>query len=673
MKLFIKSVVIWPEDPNFVPRVVPFDTSKVSIISGWSSTGKSSIVDIINYVLGSGTCSIPVGVIRDVASWYGLEIETDTGMIRIARPKPAERQVSDEIWWQQGSETDEPLPRRPKATSTVARMKLMFDGLSGLSNLSVVPDGAQDRASFRDMVSFNLQPQHVVANPYTLLFKADSSDHRAKLQHILPLAMGIITNEDLVRTHRVRLLREELKRVETELRSRRNAIDNWRATAQGAFFRAQELSLLPDGEPPSSLNALINLLREVVKGRGRSVASAGRVTAAVTRLEGIVRKEQELDAQISDDRRRLRKLRSLAGTVNDYDAVLQEQTASVVGAGWFKSKTHYDACILCGSGTPIAQVALDELDSSIAEISALAAGAASTRPMVDRDIVVIQEQLLKDERELLSLRQTRQTFEAEVDQERGQSQRLEDVFRFIGSTEQALRMLGEVDGEGGLVERAAALRREISGLDSEMDEDDQRARAERVHNQISTYIPKFIKSLGVAGAEGKPVLDERELNLKFERVGANRPDFLWEIGSGENWMGYHLATLLALHGVFLAREKKNPVPTFLVIDQPSQVYFPSDTFDDLIARKDSDPSPARRRRHLTDIESTVAIFRSLARAHQKFEGRLQIIVLDHADKTAWGDIEGIEGVYDWRGGEDFLIPSAWIPEPAESAPDKPID
>lgn len=38
-------------------------------------------------------------------------------------------------------------------------------------------------------------------------------------------------------------------------------------------------------------------------------------------------------------------------------------------------------------------------------------------------------------------------------------------------------------------------------------------------------------------------------------------------------MGYHIATLLALHEYFVDL-KWNPVPQFLIIDQPSQVYFP---------------------------------------------------------------------------------------------------
>ena len=678
MKLLIHEIIIWPEDVQHDPRILSFNPAAVSVITGWSGTGKSSIVDIIDYVLGAGSCSIPVGVIRDTASWFGLKIETETGVMRLARPKPAARQVSDDIWLQQGAEVETPLPKRPHATTNVARLKALFDVFSGLSNLALDPDndrGFAGRASFRDMAAFNLQPQHLVANPYTLFFKADSSEHRETLRHVLPLAMGIVTNEELVRMHRLRILRDELRKLETELRTRRNAIDNWSANARGAFFRAQELSLLPAGDPPGDLRGLITVLQEVVDAGGLSVATPGRVSVAVTRLENIRRQEQDLDNRLNAERRRLRKLRSLSRSVYEFADVLAEQSASVKGVGWFKAHTIADACVLCGSDSDVARQALEELEEPIAELQALTTGTTSTRPMVDRDIILIQESLLATERELLALRRTRSEFEAEVDRERGQSQSLENVYRFIGSTEQALRMLGDVEGDDGLEARAAKLRADIRDIERQYNEEERRRRARDVHEAISRYIPRFISSLEIAGAEGKPVLDERELNLRFERDGAKGADFLWEIGSGENWMAYHLAALLALHGVFLGRGQNNPVPTFLVIDQPSQVYFPSDTFEQFL---EGHPTPGavqgtdrRRTRRLSDIESTRRIFSSLARARSAFNGRLQIIVLDHADHHAWGEIDGVEEVANWRGDEDFLIPAAWIPADAREA-DVPV-
>src|SRR4051812_15362070 len=115
MKLFIHQLIIWPEDPNLEPRTIPFEADHISVISGWSGTGKSSIIGIIDYVLGAGSSTIPVGIIRDQASWYGLLLETDVGLMRLAREKPTWREVSDEFWLQQGEDVDQPLPRRPRA------------------------------------------------------------------------------------------------------------------------------------------------------------------------------------------------------------------------------------------------------------------------------------------------------------------------------------------------------------------------------------------------------------------------------------------------------------------------------------------------------------------------------------------------------------------------------
>jgi len=58
------------------------------------------------------------------------------------------------------------------------------------------------------------------------------------------------------------------------------------------------------------------------------------------------------------------------------------------------------------------------------------------------------------------------------------------------------------------------------------------------------------------------------------------------IGSAKNWVGYHLAATLSLQAHFIDRQR--PVPSFLVLDQPTQAFFPSD-------RPDEDASDEDRR------------------------------------------------------------------------------
>ncbi|WP_422384571.1 DUF3732 domain-containing protein [Roseibium album] len=656
MKLHIKELIIWPEDPNVEPRIIVFDPEKLSVISGWSSTGKSSVISIIDYVLGAGTSAIPVGIIRDNASWYGLTLDTDVGLIRLGREKPQLRQVSDQYWLLQGEEVLHSPPRRPRPNARTERIKQLFDDLSQLSNLDTDPSGRGfgGRASFRDMAAFNFLPQHVVANPYTLFFKADTSQHREKLRNVMPLALGILTNEDLVKLHTRRLLRDELRRVESDLNLRREALERWRGNATVAFYHAQELSLLPSGPLPESLDEVIDILKEVVAGGGETVATSGRVSVAVDRLQELREREREFDRSISDGKRRLRRLRSLRSSVADYGDILAEQKQRVRGVGWFKEAIVAHECILCGSDSGAARRALEELEEPISELEDLIAGTAATPPVVDREILDVEAQLIKDEQSLLTLRRTRIAAEATVDAEQGRSQSLENVYRFLGGTEQALTMVGEVESEGGLRQQEEDLRYRISELDRALDQNRQREREIRIHTGISKGISRFIELLEIVGADGTPSLDQRELNIKFERSEGEKPDFLWEIGSGENWMAYHLAAMFSLHTLFLRPGSQSPVPSFLVIDQPSQVYFPSDTYKQFVENDGDQDSSLRS----LDLQRTRQIFKAIAHV-QKALGGLQVIILDHADRNTWGDIENIKEVGNWRGG-DALIPSSWL-------------
>ena len=76
MFLQIREIVLWPRVPQFKPRRVTFELGRVNVISGASRTGKSAVIPIIDYCLGSGTCSIPVNTIRNYCEWFGIVVAT---------------------------------------------------------------------------------------------------------------------------------------------------------------------------------------------------------------------------------------------------------------------------------------------------------------------------------------------------------------------------------------------------------------------------------------------------------------------------------------------------------------------------------------------------------------------------------------------------------------------
>lgn len=125
----------------------------------------------------------------------------------------------------------------------------------------------------------------------------------------------------------------------------------------------------------------------------------------------------------------------------------------------------------------------------------------------------------------------------------------------------------------------------------------------------------------------------------------NGPVPLFRMGSGENWVGYHVLAHLALHKWF--RQKKRPVPAFLFLDQPSQAHYPPE--------KDAEGSIDALGNE--DQAAVLQLFQLASDAAAELAPELQIIVMDHADlKTDWFSDAVVER---WRNGLK-LIPQAWL-------------
>ncbi|MDQ0418680.1 hypothetical protein J2Z48_002883 [Croceifilum oryzae] len=105
----IKEVVLWPKKSNLAPRRLRFELGKVNVISGASRTGKSAIIPIIDYCLGSDKCSIPVKTIRDTCAWFGVVVKTRHGEILLARREPGQDLKCNDMIIIEGKEVEVPI------------------------------------------------------------------------------------------------------------------------------------------------------------------------------------------------------------------------------------------------------------------------------------------------------------------------------------------------------------------------------------------------------------------------------------------------------------------------------------------------------------------------------------------------------------------------------------
>ncbi len=145
------------------------------------------------------------------------------------------------------------------------------------------------------------------------------------------------------------------------------------------------------------------------------------------------------------------------------------------------------------------------------------------------------------------------------------------IERFVGRLEQALVSLDRSEEGSELSEQIGRLEDRIEELRRIYSENEVNVKKANALRLIETMAATIIPLLDAEWPTAPIALVIDDLTIRV--IHPDRSDYLWEIGSGANWLAYHVAVTLALQRFFL-EQPGHPVPGMLIYDQPSQVYFP---------------------------------------------------------------------------------------------------
>jgi hypothetical protein len=664
MKAKIAKIVLWPKRRDKKPRVIAFQMTGVEVITGQSQTGKSSLISIVDYCLGSDKCTIPVGEIRDSVEWFGvvLLLNNKSEML-VARRNPGVLSATGEMFMEEAPRLvlrDE-LERNANVETVINRLNQLA-GLPALPLADTDESSFGGRPSFRDTSAFQFQPQHIVANPRTLFFKADTFEHQEKLKYFFPFVLGAIDTQTLELRRELRSLEAELKTKRDQLDARRIRSNVWLQDFQAFFAQAREYGLLPDVVDSAASNAsvetLVGQLKPVpalLKQQTNPRVERGATQRMAKEIAALRKEEETLTAAIADRRRKLTKIEQLRTSADGYSQALTVQSGRLGPLHWFSEHlAEGHSCPVCGSESDSAKAEIEHLTKLAKGVESSIGTIETVNEVLDKEATSLGEQLRKLEDGLAGLRGQLEQMESRSEELRSQRQTLRDIYTFGGRLEEALRNYSAADQGSALAEAVTRLERSISELRSRVDQNSVNRKESLALDHISETTRYYAEILGVEHFERPARIDIRNLTLVIEGPHGRR-DHLWEIGSGANHMGYHVATLLALHEHFL-NIGYNPVPQFLIIDQPSQAFFPEALLPRPSGRKRGESEPVMGS---DDIVRVNRIFRALSMASKRTKNRVQLVIIDHADEMTWEGIDNVHVVERWRGG-NALIPQDWL-------------
>ena len=686
MHLQVKKIVLWPRNSDLAPRVLPFEVGTVNVISGLSKTGKSAIIPIIDYCLGSEKCSIPVKTIRDACSWFGVVFDTAQGELLLARREPGQLKATGDMFVAQAVTVTIP-ERIDKPNANVEGVKRTLDELAGLTQLDFDPEHSgltfKGRPSFRDMTAFVFQPQNIVANPNVLFFKSDSTDHREKLKTIFPYVLGAVTPEALALEHEAQRLRMELRRKERELESIRQVSLRWVAEVRARASRAHELGLLTTA--PTETATIAELIAELrtaaatvgtILGDTEPTLRAEALGGAAEELVALQREEAAVSSTLSQLKQRYADMTRFREAATEYRGSLSIRRDRLQVADWIGGLFEAEhECPLCGTANTPAASTVESLRSALRQVEDQASAVSQVPAAFDREYQRVRADLDLETERINAVRLRRRTLQATSEEARSRQYQLAESARFAGGLEEALARYDQIASDGELSAEAAALRERVSAIEERLRALDVRAAVGRATQRFATLVGRILPELDTERPDDPVQLVIDELTIRV--TGQDRDDYLWEIGSGANWLAYHVATSVALHQLFRSLPQ-NHVPSFVVYDQPSQVYFPRLQHEDGSGEEgaphpsgpppdekppaidaQSPPPGVPRRFRDEDVIAVRKVFAVLANAARDSKGAWQVIILDHAGADVWGDVPGVHLVEDWHGATK-LVPPEWL-------------
>nr|WP_315422398.1 DUF3732 domain-containing protein [uncultured Pedobacter sp.] len=682
MKLTIKYVILYPQDDALAPRFIKFDEEKVNVITGYSKRGKSAIISIIDYCLASSECDIPIGMIRNKVDKFAIFISLNNQTVFIGRDSPANNaKASDVMYFYdiQGKgdnpafNTNEWIQDAKQYKTNRDYIKNFLGVYSGLENIASKTTSYQDKAdspaSFRDTAAFLFQPQNIIANPTTIFYKTDTFDHLRRLKTLFPLVLGYKSYEMLTIEQEIDTLEKIEKDKQKKLDDLKNQYENWQSDIYEYYTTAIRLNLtnqdinIDTGGVNLIKNALYNIVQDI---KNRQYFKQGSALRYSDKLEELDSSRVNLTRELDALKIGLQKIQQFDRSKEEYvSEVAVELENRLKPVEWFLQQNGTNVCPFCDSVSEKAINKLLQLKNAKDRNKIVLESSRSDSFSFEKEkrdyktnIKIKEEEITKIDANMNIL----------LNEDRENLRKFQDIFEFSGKIEHVLENLEKISPSTGLsieLERISneltQKRRRLKSLKEKFDKD---LCLKRVTENIADYV----KILPIENRDSRQVLLDPDISIgiRIKDEETKNINFLHKLGSGSNHMCFHLATLLGLHQYFLKLPesgKINYIPSFLVIDQPSQVYFPE--LPDNLPSVDDTEDVVEQKQISEDIENTTAIFNACSKFMTWNNNQTQIIILEHASSSTWSGLDNIHLVEEWRGqegSEEFnaLLPQDWL-------------
>lgn len=614
MNFGFDSITLWSRTGE--RRGLQFKRNRLNVITGESHTGKSALLDIIDYCFLASSHKLPDSIINENVGWYGLTFYVNDKTYTIARRSPRDNEVSSEYYF---SSTGV-VPDMPESNTKEDDIRTILEAEFHITDKVTVAYGGRalksgSKVSFRYFFLFNTISEDIITNSKVFFDKQSEERYQEALPRIFDMALGIDDLSNIAAREKKEALRKEIARLQRKEAHLGRGRETFDEEVREIAVKAAEYGLI-DSDPASL--SMDNVRRAISDAASPETGQA-------------LNKYVETSAKLFVVERRLRKLKQFSSEYRSYKDTFKNAEDSLRPIEQLMKQ----------APSLVKSEIFDDLISGLkSDLSAVKKSIAGKQP-VDGQIGAMVKSLEGErdmlQRDLSGLPQEPKSFA---------SQR--EKWMFVGEAMGRFKAYEEVRAPASLQSTTADeadLQRQMDAIEVR----DVEETREAVVSMINEIALGLLKETGDALANYATYQTDFAYREKRLRLRKPRSKLIENVGSSSNHMFLHLLHFLALHEVAI-NHKSMFIPSFLIIDQPSRPYYPDNKADDNVQLKNSDTEKVSIAFNLLN--------NFIARMNRDYETEFQMIVFEHVPRETFRDMAYVHILPEFRNGE-ALIPQSW--------------
>ncbi|HMR89485.1 MAG TPA: DUF3732 domain-containing protein [Saprospiraceae bacterium] len=631
---------------NEESRILKFDEG-LNIISGDSKTGKSAIIEIIDYCLFSSRSTIPKGIITDWTDLYCINFKVKDKHLIIGRIKNS-NQMYFSVEINSDFLTNFSIEYfSEKKLIDLDEAKREFEKHIGIFVLDKRTDEEEDKrksggkVTMRSFVPFLFQHQNLIANKHSLFYRFDDPYKRKYTIDDYPVLMGWGNAEffDLQRSleskqkelSQKKKIDEKLKISNGQLRDDLYGVLSFYYTFLGKELpddiTLPDLKKLVTNLPNSNANSLGDQnLNEQLKKIDTIIFEKKKELDIVQNLLSTIETNNDISKNYSKNINRLKSLASIETNLSEIHCPLCDQEVKAIN----------EKIAVIQESNVILEDELKKIGTYVNDSSAQNASLRKERDDLKKELKELNVKAESLNKQILIEFNTKNEYEKGL-LLKGRTEA--NVQNFI---ERNKLLSNSTSDYSELEAEIVELKKKLAGFNLK----EELQKAEIILSEKMSSICDLL-DFEEEFKPGKILFDLEKFSLKYN-IKDKENILLSEMGSGSNWLAIHLSTFLGflyLHSI----TETSKIPSILVLDQPSQVYFPK-------VYKQLDEEVENEQKKVDDnIIQVKNIFKVISDEIEiinlKCGYKPQIIVLEHADENEFGQFIK----YRWRKDSKKLI------------------